>query len=133
MSLGAAGMSACITGSLAAFVVDGDFQSPQKLLILRGQLDLPHFATRGFGLRPQLNGFAFFALFGVLAFIEADGGFEDQEDVVTGALDFANGGCDAVGVGKRFVYRVSKFLHELLQFIFQVVPLSSASKPPRAP
>ena len=60
-------------------------------------------------------------------FIEADGGFQDEEDVVTRSFDFPDGGRDTVRIRQRFIDRVAQFLHQ----IFQLVVQRSASFPGR--
>src|SRR5487761_2500830 len=101
-------------GRSAPFVVDGDFQRPQEFLVLRGQFDLADSAPRRFLRRLDLHVFAIPGFIVLLALVESDGRFQDQEDIVAGTLDFTNRGGDAVGIGKRFVDRVPQFLHELL-------------------
>src|SRR5437868_924154 len=99
---------------LAAVVVDGDLQCPQEFLILRGQFNLPYPSPRGFGLSFQFHrffGFVVLVLFGTL--VESDGGFQNQEDVITGAFDLPNRGGYAVGIRERFVDRIPQFLHEI--------------------
>ena len=56
-------------------------------------------------------GFFVLVLFGTL--VESDGGFQNQEDVITGAFDLPNRGGDTVGIGERFVDRIPQFLHEI--------------------
>src|SRR5262249_16579922 len=90
-----------------------------KLLILRSELDLSDFAASGFGCRFELNGFTLPRLLGFLALVKTDRCLEHQEDVVTRSLNLANCSGDAIGVGQRFVNRVSEFLHALLESIFQ--------------
>ena len=118
---------------LAAVVVDGDLQRPQEFLILRSELDLPDpAAPSSFGL-----GFQFHRFFGLVtivafsAFVESDGSFQNQEDVVTGAFDLSNRGGYTVGIGKRLVDRVSQFLHEISQAIVQFIPRFYCANPPR--
>ena len=100
------------------------FRRAQEFLILRSELDLPYpAAPSSFGL-----GFQFHRFFGLVtlvafgAFVESDGGFQNQEDVVTGAFDLPNRGGYTVGIGKRLVDRVSQFLHEISQAIVQFIP-----------
>src|SRR3989442_231605 len=38
------------------------------------------------------------------------------------ALDVADSGGDAIGIGKRFIDRVSQLLHQILQAIVHIVP-----------
>lgn len=117
-----------LPGTALAFVVDGDFQGFQELLVLGRQLDLSgrlKTAARSGRLRGGL-GFHFLTLylFAFFPLIEADGGLEDEEDVVACAFNVADGRRDAIGIGEGLVDRVSQLLHELFQSIFQVTPLS---------
>ena len=64
-----------------------------------------------------------------LALVEADGGFENQENIVPGSLDLPDGGGNAIGVGQRFVDRVAKLLHQLFEFFFHALPLSLQRAP----
>ena len=47
----------------------------------------------------------------------ADGGFEDQENVVSAFLDAGNDLGNFFRVGKRFVDGFAEFLHELFQLL----------------
>jgi hypothetical protein len=58
-------------------------------------------------------------LFSPLA--DADGGFEDQEGVVSILLDPGDSRRDQRGVGKRLVDGLSKFLHPFFEFLIHVV------------
>ena len=120
---------------LSAFLfVDRNLQSFQELLVLRRQLDL----AGGFKLAPGRGGFRFyrfafrrlrFVLAVFLAFIESDGCFKNQENIVPGSLDLPDGGSNAIGVGKRFIDRVAKLLHQLFEFLFHALPLSLQRAP----
>src|SRR6185369_93172 len=99
---------------------------------LRSELDLPYpAATASFRL-----GFQFHSLFGLVtlvalgAFVESDGGFQYQEDIVAGPFDLPNRGGYTVRIGKRLIDRVSQFLHEISQAIVQFIPRFYRANPP---
>ena len=78
-------------------------------MILRRELDL----TRGFkspfrkgnGIGFRLRNLIFVR--GVVALVEANGGFQHQENIVPGLLNFANRTGNAFGIGQRFVDRIA--------------------------
>ena len=75
---------------LTGFVVHGDLKRFQETVILGRELDLAGTleATLPFRLgRRLVRG----GILAVVALIEPNGGFQHQEDVVPGALDFTNG------------------------------------------
>ena len=66
----------------------------------------------------------FFFVVGVLIPpVKADSRFQDEEDVVTGSLDFPDCLRNPVGFGEGIVNRVSQLLHEVLQWLFHRFPL----------
>jgi hypothetical protein len=77
------------------------FKRAQEPVILGGELDL----ARGFeGPLWFFSGFGLlFVVFVLVPAIETNGRFEDEEDVVTGSLDFADRLGDAVRFGKGIV------------------------------
>ena len=70
-----------------------------------------------------------FVLAVFLAFIEPDGRFQNQENIVPGSLDLSDRGSNAIGVGQRFIDRVAKLLHQLFEFLFHALPLSLQRAP----
>ena len=60
------------------------------------------------------------ALFALLA--DADGGFEDQKNVVAAFLDAGDDFGDLLGIGQRSVDGFAQFLHELLQLLIHASP-----------
>src|SRR5579871_2524263 len=106
-----------------AVVIHSDFERSQKPVILRGQLDLSCSFEPAFGLLRGLD-LLFVLVFGIFVpSIEADRGFQDQKDVVTGFLNFADRLRDPVGLGQGIVDRVSQFLHQMLQWlVHRVLP-----------
>ena len=52
---------------------------------------------------------------------DTDGGFEDEEGVVSILLDAGDNCRDRPGVGKRFVDGLSKFLHPFFELLVHVV------------
>jgi hypothetical protein len=65
---------------------------------------------------------------GFLALLaDADGGFEDQEDVVTAFLDAGDDFGDLFGIGERLVDSLAEFLHELFELLIHLVPRSPSA------
>src|SRR6266567_3128770 len=103
--------SLLLDSRLMVFVVYGDFQRPKKLLVLRRQLDLAVRFEAALRLRFWLDLSFFIRIF---TLVEADSGFEHEEDVIARALNLSNRGGNAIGVGKRLVDGVSQLLHQIL-------------------
>src|SRR4029077_11225646 len=60
---------------------------------------------------------------GVLALLaDANGGFENEENVVAAFLDAGNDFGDRFGIGQRLIDRFSEFFHELLQLLIHESP-----------
>jgi len=55
-------------------------------------------------------------------FADADGGFENQENVIAAFLDAGHDFGDRFGIGQRLVDRFSEFFHELLQLLIHDSP-----------
>ena len=110
---------------LTILFVDGDLQCAQEAMILRRELDFAGcFEIPRLGLLGQLRVRILFLFAVFVAPVKPDGGFQNQEDIVAGTLDFADRFRDPVGLGKGIVDRVSQFLHEVLQRLFhRVLPL----------
>src|ERR1700691_510135 len=85
-----------LSGGLAGLFVHGDLEGLQEAVVLGGELDLPRSLEAAFplGIAARL---VFRGALPVVALIETNGGFQHQEDVVPGALDFANGFGNPVG------------------------------------
>ncbi len=102
--------------------VDRDFESAEEFLILRRQLDLPDAAANRLGRGGfHFDGFRLFAIPGFVSSVETNGGLKDQKDVITSAFDLTDRGSDPVGIRKRLVDRVSEFLHQIFQAVFQII------------
>src|ERR1035438_2114487 len=107
-------------GSLRRFFVDGNAKCFQESLILSREANLA-----GSGDFPRFGGSLFIGTaFAVLALIKTDRRFQNEEHVVSSALNLADRLCNALGVGKRIVDRVSQVLHQALETFFHVLPLS---------
>src|SRR6202521_3283755 len=99
---------------LVVSVVDLDAQRLEKLQILIADLE---FSIRAEG---GDQGSLVGGVFALLA--DADGGFENEENVVAAFLDAGNDFGDRFGIGKRLVDRFSEFFHELLQLLIHESP-----------
>ena len=92
---------------------DGDFQSPKKFVILRGEADL----AGGFEF-PRVFGIHFGRAIGGIAvffsLVEADSGFQHQKNIIAGSFYFADRARYAVRVGEGFVNCISQLRHQLL-------------------
>ena len=55
---------------------------------------------------------------------DADGGFEDQENIVAAFFDAGDNFGDLFGIGKGFVDGLAEFLHELFELLVHLVPRS---------
>jgi hypothetical protein len=110
---------------LVAFVVDLDAERLEKFKILIADLEL------GIGAEGRYQGSLVGGVFALLA--DADGGFENEENVVAAFLDTGNDFGDRFGVGQRLVDRFSEFFHELFQLLIHEspwnrTPLTAASR-----
>src|SRR6266436_409469 len=94
-------------------VVDLDAEGLKKLQILIADLEFCIGAEGG-------DQGSLVGVFPLLA--DADGGFEDEENVVATFLDAGNDFGDRFGIGKRLVDRFSEFFHELLQLLIHESP-----------
>jgi hypothetical protein len=103
------------------FFVDGDAKGLQKTLVLRGETDA---ASGPDFLRLAEIRFGGFVVIGFVALVEADCRFQNEEYIVTGALNFADRLCNALGIGQRVVDRVTQVLHQAFETFFHVLPLS---------
>src|SRR5229473_2770809 len=76
------------------------------------------------GKRGDERGFVrrFFALLA-----DADGGFEDQENIVAALLDAGDDLGNLLGIRERFVDGFAEFLHELFKLLVHVIPRSPAA------
>src|ERR1700704_6072510 len=102
------------TQLLVVCVVDLDAQRLEKLQILIADLEF------GIGAEGGDQGSLVGRVFVLLA--DADGGFENEENVVATFLDAGNDFGDRFGIGKRLVDRFSEFFHELLQLLIHESP-----------
>ncbi len=87
--------AASVDARLALLIFfDGNFQSAEELVILRREAN----SARRFHvqalLRIVIAGFRVGTI--LIPFVEADGRLEDEEDIVTGALDFADRARNAI-------------------------------------
>src|ERR1700675_195642 len=99
---------------LVVHVVDLDAQRLEKLQILIADLEF------GIGAEGGDQGSLVGSVFALLA--DADGGFENEENVVATFLDTGNHFGDRFGIGKRLVNRFSELFHELLQLLIHESP-----------
>src|SRR6266853_6994913 len=95
-------------------VVDLDAEGLEKLQVLVADLEFCIGAESGD------EGSLVGGVFALLA--DADGGFENEENVIATFLDAGNDFGDRFGIGKRFVDRFSEFFHELLQLLIHESP-----------
>ena len=58
---------------------------------------------------------------------DADGSFEDQEDVVAALFDARHDLGNGIGIGQRLVDRFAQFFHQLFELLVHRVPLEGAS------
>jgi len=98
------------------FFFDFDAERFQELEILVADFEF------GVGGESGDEGSFVGGFFALLAY--ADGGFEDEEDVVTAFFDAGDDFGDLFGVGERFVDGFAEFLHELFELLVQWVPRS---------
>jgi hypothetical protein len=61
---------------------------------------------------------------------DADGGFEDQEDVVATLFNSRDDFGDLFGIGERLVDGLAEFLHELFELLIHWVPRSLSRTEP---
>ena len=101
---------------LGGVVLDLDAQRLQELQVLIADLEFGIAGERG-DQGSLVSGF-------LAGLADADGGFEDQENVVAAFLDFGNDIGDLLGVGQRFVDRLAQLLHQLLQLLVHMAPCS---------
>src|ERR1700733_12070663 len=57
------------------------------------------------------------AFLAIVALVKANGGLQDKEDIIPGALNFADGFGDTVVLRERVVDRISQFLHQVFQWL----------------
>jgi hypothetical protein len=55
---------------------------------------------------------------------DTDGGFEDQENIVTALFDAGDDFGNLFGIGERFVNSFAEFFHELFELLVHVIPRS---------
>ena len=94
--------------------IDLDAQRLQKFKVLVVDLE---FRIRGQSGHQRSLVRRFFSLLA-----HPDGGFEDQEDIVSTFFDAGDNLRDLLGVGERFVDGVAEFLHELLELWIHWAP-----------
>ena len=82
--------------------VYSDAECFEEPLVLSGE---PDYAIGAHFVR--LHGGIVVRIVIIVPFIETDGGFQNEEDIVTGAFDLSDGFSDTFGVGKGFVDCVS--------------------------
>lgn len=99
---------------VVVFFVNLDAEGLEKLQILIADLEL------GIGAEGGDQGSLVGGVFALLA--DADGGFENEENVVAAFLDTGNDFGDRFGVGQRLIDRFSEFFHELLQLLIHESP-----------
>ena len=96
------------------FFVQFDAEGFEKLQILIADLEF------GIGAEGRDQGSLIGCVFALFA--DADGGLENEENVVSAFLDAGNDFGDRFGIGKRLIDRFSEFLHELLQLLIHESP-----------
>ncbi len=98
------------------FFFDFDAEGFEELEILVADFEFG-IGGEGGDERSLVGGF-----FALLA--DADGGFEDQEDVVAAFFDAGDDFGDLFGIGERLVDGFAEFLHELFELLVHLVPRS---------
>jgi len=97
-------------------MVELDAERFEKLQILIADFELGIGAERACGDQGGVVG----RVFALLA--DADGCFENEEDVVAAFLDARYDFRDRFGIGQRLVDRFAEFFHELLQLLIHESP-----------
>ena len=92
--------------SIAFLIVNTDLERFQKFDILRSDIQ------SGFALL-LLGKVQFFGCL-FLMFIKANGGFQNEKNIITGAPDSGNGIADLIRIGKSIVNGGPELFHELL-------------------
>jgi hypothetical protein len=106
---------AALSTSLSFFLFfDLDAERFQELQILIADFEL------GIGGQSGDEGSFVGGFFALLA--DADGGFENQENIVTALFDAGDNFGDLFGIGERLVDGFAEFLHELFELLIQLVP-----------
>lgn len=90
-----------------------DFQGAEELRVLGGQSEL--------GIGPPI-GVQLLAMHQVnlTALVEADGHFENQEEVITGAADARHDLGDFFGIGQGLVNGVAQFLDQAFESVVEL-------------
>ena len=114
MALLRAGGAGISTSLFFFFLFDLNAEGLEELEILIVDLEF------GIGGESGNKGSLVGSFFTLLA--DADGGFEDEKDVVTALFDAGDDFGDLFGVGKRLVDGLAEVLHELLELLVHLVP-----------
>jgi len=101
------------------FFLDLDAEGLQELEILVADFEF------GVGGESSDEGSLVGGFLALLA--DADGGFEDQENVVAALFDAGDDFGDLFGIGERLVDGLAEFLHELFKLLVQLVPRSPSA------
>jgi len=112
-------MGAVSTSLLLFFFLDLDAEGLQELEILVADFEF------GVGGESSDEGSLVGGFLALLA--DADGGFEDQENVVAALFDAGDNFGDLFGIGERLVDGLAEFLHELFKLLVQLVPRSPSA------
>jgi len=90
-----------------------DFQGAEELRVLRGQPEL--------GIGPPF-GVQFLAMHQVnlATLVEADGNFENQEEVIAGVADARHDLGDSFGIGQGLVNGVAQFLDQAFEILVEL-------------
>ena len=105
-----------ISGLLLFFLFDSDAEGFQELHVLIADFEF------GIGRQSGNEGSLVGGFFALLA--DADGSFENQENVVATLLDAGDDFGDLFGIGERLVDGFAEFLHELFELLVHLVPRS---------
>jgi len=99
--------------NLAGFFLDADFQRPEELSVLVGEVEFGDMVNIVVDLLAVHH-------FDFTAPIEADGHFQHQEKVVAGRPDAPDDIRDLLGVRNRLVDRAAQFLDQAFEVIVKV-------------
>src|SRR5580700_1670080 len=113
------------TAEALFFFFDSDAEGFQELHVLIADFEF------GIGRESGNQGSLVGGFFALLA--DADGGFENQEYVVSAFFDAGDDFGDLFGIGERLVDGFAEFLHELFELLVHLVPPIAGCLAPNIP